>query len=129
MCGRHPVCTAWEWLVGAVSEGLGACALPVCPALCQGFPVPLQLPGPIAMANSPMYFMCVAMGLLVCGTFNSLIAKLIYGIKSTGRPLPSVGSLGGVVCTACLRRPKTPTLLFGEGACLVWHIYASESRP
>ena len=39
-----------------------------------------------------------------------------------------MGGLGGSFCTACTRRLKTPTLLVGEGTCLVWHICASESR-
>ena len=31
-------------------------------------------------------------------------------------------------CTACTRGLKTHTLLFGKGTCLVWYIYALESR-
>ena len=36
------------------------------------------------MAINQLYFFFVTGGLLVCGTFNSLIAKLIYGFTSTG---------------------------------------------
>jgi drug/metabolite transporter (DMT)-like permease len=36
------------------------------------------------MAASSLYFLFVTGGLLVCGTFNSLIAKLIYGFTSVG---------------------------------------------
>ena len=34
----------------------------------------------------------------------------------------------GSSCPACTRRLKIRTLLFGEGTCLVRHIYALESR-
>ena len=36
--------------------------------------------------------------------------------------------LAGGFCNACTRQLKTHTLLFGEGACLVWRIYAVEPR-
>eukprot|EP00667_Euglena_gracilis_P008081 EG_transcript_8175 len=36
------------------------------------------------MGPETFYFLFMTGGLLVCGTFNSLIAKLIYGLKSTG---------------------------------------------
>ena len=38
----------------------------------------------IAMGTSNWYFFVMTGGLMVCGTFNSLIAKLIYGLKSEG---------------------------------------------
>ena len=36
---------------------------------------------------------------------------------------------GGGYCTACARRLKTRTLLFGEGTRLGWHVCAVKSRP
>ena len=36
--------------------------------------------------------------------------------------------LRGGFCTACTRRLKSPTLLCGEGTCLLWSIYALELR-
>ena len=45
-----------------------------------------------------------------------------------GHPRNRRDTKGGF-CTACTRRLKTETLLFGEGACLVWHRYVLESGP
>ena len=48
-------------------------------------------------------------------------------------PAPQRQALSGLIprgsfWTACTRRLKIHTLLVGEGTCLVWHIYALESR-
>ena len=40
------------------------------------------------MANNKGYFIFVTVGLLVCGTFNSLVAKIIYGLEAAGADRP-----------------------------------------
>ena len=55
---------------------------------------------------------------------NQIVAGIHHatGYGTQGR------GVGGF-CTACTRRSENHTLLLGEGTCLVWHIWALESRP
>ena len=56
-----------------------------------------------------------------CGT---RLDKCSQGVRAA-----ALQALRGGFCTACARRSGTHTLLFGEGACLVWHTHVYESRP